>query len=377
MCIALHKPAGVVLDDATLKNCYDNNPDGAGFAFAHDGQIVIKKGFFTFDEFLAAFREHQERDCIVHFRIATHGTVCAANCHPWEIKEFEFSGDRKFSFAVIHNGILSYTSTKEKSDTGHFVDEILAPHFQRDPFFAFDEIGQFFLERAIGPGNKLVILRNDGKVAIINRKAGTDDRKCWFSNMSYKNERWKTSFTNSRWPAGVDDYDGYEDMRPTVSGRVRIPSVKPAPTIPSVSSLPWTDKQRADLRHLPKRDRKALRKAAKSLCYGLYAADEVSAMTEADMVAHLRDEFRASFTTTTSCTDAVVDKLIVDCNFVSKVFGFEDVDADPVDVGPVEDDEGVAPMGAPTPRLLENVPCPSAEANDAALAELQIGNQEQ
>ena len=33
MCIAIVKPAGTVISEDVLKQCFENNPDGAGFAY--------------------------------------------------------------------------------------------------------------------------------------------------------------------------------------------------------------------------------------------------------------------------------------------------------------------------------------------------------
>lgn len=75
MCIAIVKPRGVSLAEDRLRVCFENNPDGAGFAIATDKGVVIQKGYTTFQGFLTAYREHQvdKHLALVHFRITTRG----------------------------------------------------------------------------------------------------------------------------------------------------------------------------------------------------------------------------------------------------------------------------------------------------------------
>ena len=47
MCIAIVKPRGVSLAEARLRLCFENNPDGAGFAIATDQGVTIHKGYTT------------------------------------------------------------------------------------------------------------------------------------------------------------------------------------------------------------------------------------------------------------------------------------------------------------------------------------------
>ena len=44
MCIAIMKSANKKISKSTLRRCYDANPDGAGFMYAEDKQLVVKKG---------------------------------------------------------------------------------------------------------------------------------------------------------------------------------------------------------------------------------------------------------------------------------------------------------------------------------------------
>lgn len=184
MCIAIRKPRNVEIDEATLRRCFIANPHGAGFVALvenKDGStgLVIQKGFFTIESFLAAYKPYAKHFCLVHFRIATSGKRDKFNCHPWELRA---GGHR---YAIIHNGRLEHPSSETMSDTGHFVKEALRPVLEKHPDFPFTKGGHEALVKAIGPKNKLVILRDDGRVAIINKRKGITSNTVWYSNLTY------------------------------------------------------------------------------------------------------------------------------------------------------------------------------------------------
>lgn len=184
MCIAIRKPSRVALTVETLRQCFKANPHGAGFAVLVKNKdettsLVIRKGFFKFEEFYAAYKPYAEHFALIHFRVATRGPRDIRNCHPWEVRA---GGHR---YAIIHNGTLAHPSSAAMSDTGHFVKEVLGPTFRQNPDFPFTEEGHKAIGEAIGPGNKMVILRDDGRVAIINKRKGTVHEGVWFSNFSF------------------------------------------------------------------------------------------------------------------------------------------------------------------------------------------------
>ena len=140
MCIAIAKPIGVdIPNDDILINCFNNNPDGAGFAFNHNNEVVIRKGYMKLKDFLDAFHKYDKkfnfknRGVLIHTRITTHGGTNPQMCHPFPInsdegalKKIEYCSP----FAVVHNGIISLTSSEatkkqDMSDTAIFVQKYL------------------------------------------------------------------------------------------------------------------------------------------------------------------------------------------------------------------------------------------------------------
>ena len=69
MCVIVEKEKGkAVPENSVLKDCFQANPDGAGFAFARDGRVEIRKGFMTWRKFRKGLRAEMIRksDTVVY-----------------------------------------------------------------------------------------------------------------------------------------------------------------------------------------------------------------------------------------------------------------------------------------------------------------------
>lgn len=196
MCIAIHKPRGVVIKKATLETCFDSNPHGAGFAFPDGkGGVQIIKGLMDFDTFWKEYKEHTGKAMIIHFRWATHGTRGQEMTHPFAVMADD--KDTIPRYAVCHNGVFGSSLVgydAKLSDTCLFVQNLLGPvlaamHGSRMPIAALEKV----VTEVIGAGNKVLIMDAYGDVVVANKSAGTEDLGCWFSNSGYK-----TVFARSR-----------------------------------------------------------------------------------------------------------------------------------------------------------------------------------
>lgn len=218
MCIAIYKPRNTSIRTAHFKSCFKSNPHGAGFALAlGDGKMQVEKGFFKIEDFLKAWDalDTHAVPALIHFRVATHGTINEDNCHP-----FPFTGGDGQEMAAIHNGVLgefgrrSRDCKDDKSDTRMFTEKVLAKIADKDPdsFFKIPQIKEF-IEVGIGRGNKVVVLRADGDFQIFNEKLGEwaqeDGGKVWYSNSSYKT-----------WTGDQEGYFRGRRVGPSESGRV-------------------------------------------------------------------------------------------------------------------------------------------------------------
>lgn len=202
MCIAISKPIGVGLpSDEILKNCWENNDDGAGFAFNFDGRVFIKKGFMTFKDFMKALKTYDARynfkECgvLMHFRIATHGARDASMTHPFPIvddagclKKIEYVSD----YAVIHNGIITLTSTTASrsaglSDTALFIKDYLTK-IAGNKAWLRKQCNMELIEKLID--SKMAILDKYGNIKMTS--GFTEDNGVFYSNSSYKDSYYRT-----------------------------------------------------------------------------------------------------------------------------------------------------------------------------------------
>lgn len=176
MCLIIHQPRGVTLPAATLRSAAQRNPDGFGVMYAERGRLVIHRTLNA-DEALRLYRAHAAgRECVLHWRMTTHGATDLANCHPFEVAP-------DGSVAVVHNGVLDVATPRAGlSDTWHFAAHILAPMVAQDRGALFDAERVAVLEQLIGSGNKLVAMNAQGRVSIIGRSRGVIYGRCWYSN---------------------------------------------------------------------------------------------------------------------------------------------------------------------------------------------------
>jgi hypothetical protein len=221
MCIVIAKPAKIKLKREVYETCFTNNDDGAGIVYVKDDQLVVKKGFFQFDEFYnTEIEPNEDLELLIHFRIASPGMVInAENCHPfsWDTPTF----DKRYQFALVHNGRLEYDGDKTRSDTAKFTDDVMKPHFDRDPFMLDNAVGLWMMERIINPlahnNNKVCVMRYDtvdkkSDLVIIGKKKGTEAMGCWFSNNSFHPVK-KVEHVGHFKGFGIDEYEAYSQYQ--------------------------------------------------------------------------------------------------------------------------------------------------------------------
>lgn len=180
MCIAIYSKGEFdPITEAEFSECNKSNPDGAGLVYiGDDGNFRIMKTLdcpdVLYHEYIRA--NEAERDCLLHFRKATHGRIAMDNCHPF------WSGEDE---VYIHNGVLSlHKIPDDEVDSRVFADRVLRhlPDDWRDMPDIVRMVESFI------SGSKIVILRKDGDVTILNENSGhwRSDKGVWFSNHSYR-----------------------------------------------------------------------------------------------------------------------------------------------------------------------------------------------
>lgn len=217
MCIIMYKPKGVKLPSwEVLENCFENNPDGAGFSYNDGRRAHIQKGFFDFESLKSALlkiEDLENRDLVVHCRISTSGLVDGGNCHPYAITDYRAT-EITTKLAIAHNGIFrEYNPPKgEKvmNDTQIFIENFIKPLYRlRKQFYKFEDVKPI-LEKEIS-GSRLALMDRNSVDLFGN---WVEDYGCYFSNSSYSYKKFQYNYNGQQnWHfAPVYDYEkSYED----------------------------------------------------------------------------------------------------------------------------------------------------------------------
>lgn len=124
MCIVIVKKLGVKFPPIeNIENSCDNNPDGFAIAWANKG-VLYNYRTMSRKDFLKKCKEVFKLDykttaCVIHARIATHGTVVLENTHCWI--------DKPTAMAFAHNGVLSVKNRGNMTDSETFFRDIFLP----------------------------------------------------------------------------------------------------------------------------------------------------------------------------------------------------------------------------------------------------------
>lgn len=215
MCIIMSKPVNVAFpEEKILKNCWDNNPDMGGFMYALNGEVHIKKGYETWEDFKIALNTSRAETgddipYVCHFRISTQGydTSC---CQPFPLSGKMKSMRKrhtKASIGVAHNGILDITSdgSKDYSDTMKFITDYLVNIIRG--FDWYDDTRNVKLIENLISGSRFAILDKNGHCEHLG-KGWVIDNGIYYSNSSYSYE--KPAYTASGKWWDYDDYDDYD-----------------------------------------------------------------------------------------------------------------------------------------------------------------------
>ena len=192
MCIIMSKPAGIEFPDIiTLRNCWDNNPHGAGYAVAYREKVHIRKGFMTWEDFMESINFDQlvKYSCVFHFRYATHGSRSGGNCHPFPVSGNLKQEEIRTYVAIAHNGVIPNIQITEDdySDTMSYVSETISPFWE----YCKEKGARYMYSIKRNKENLLQETRSkwsflfgDGK--IINVGQGVRRDGIWYSNAGFQ-----------------------------------------------------------------------------------------------------------------------------------------------------------------------------------------------
>lgn len=177
MCLIIHKPAGARIPDELLAAAAVHNPDGWGLmGFAANGRLLVQNhAHVDLDELLDAERAFEDAEIALHLRRRTRGGTDIDNVHPFKILP---------GYYFMHNGTLRIEAREvSRSDSWHFVSDVLRPLAQRHPRLLSDHAFLRVLEQGLKPHHKAALLdQRNRRIVVINREYGAEIDGLWLSS---------------------------------------------------------------------------------------------------------------------------------------------------------------------------------------------------
>jgi len=206
MCVIAYKPMNVdFMSKSVLQECFNNNPDGAGFMFTANGEVHIKKGYMNFNAFWKALKEVRNQygekiPYVMHFRISTQAGVNQQCCHPYplsrnmdRLKQL----DTTSKVGIAHNGIISLTTdrnAKGYNDTMKFITDYATLLIKKVNYWTNPNVAKALKELC---GSKLAILGSDNHCELIGDFI--KDNGCYYSNATYCKPKFTTVNSSVSW----------------------------------------------------------------------------------------------------------------------------------------------------------------------------------
>ncbi len=184
MCLIIHKPRGASIPDDLLRAALVHNADGLGLmGFERSGRsFVHKSATVSLDVLLDVERKYRDAEYALHLRRQTRGGSGEDNAHPFRVIEGVY---------LMHNGTLDLPArVPGRSDTWHFVHDVLRPLAMRHPGLLSDHGFARVLEFGLRAENKLVLLdRRLRRLVLINREHGAELDGLWLSSTRWIDRR--------------------------------------------------------------------------------------------------------------------------------------------------------------------------------------------
>lgn len=181
MCVLVVCEAGHALPSReVLKAMHRANPHGMGFA----SKSLHYKGM-NFERFYQRLQfVPQDENVIIHFRYATHGSVCAKNCHPF----------KKGSIWFAHNGILDIEPDGDMTDSETAFRNILYPVARE--YGVFSQELAATVDEVIGY-SKFAFLDKKGNVMMFGNFE--QYHGLWCSNMNWMRYLYRPAYSWARY----------------------------------------------------------------------------------------------------------------------------------------------------------------------------------
>lgn len=184
MCVIVHKPRESKIPADLLRAALELNSDGWGLmGFDAQGALILERHAHTdAAAIVKALQQHADSEIVLHLRQRTRGDQAPENAHPFKVAEH---------LHLMHNGTLPMANrVAGRSDTWHFVHDILRPLHTRHAALFDDPTFIALLEMSLKPDNKLVLLDAlSQRISILNRQHGAEFEGLWLSNTRWIDRR--------------------------------------------------------------------------------------------------------------------------------------------------------------------------------------------
>lgn len=190
MCIIFYNEKGKDYNLDELSIAYDNNPHGVGFMWVEEGKVKSSKALLTKKEFFDTLPYFKNVPHALHLRWRTVGKISKELCHPFKASHPTLNN----SVYMMHNGTFHNMNVlKGLSDTHAFSYRMQDITLNYGTDVLFHQKFILSLEEQIKTFNKVIFLRDDGKVSILNSKQWTIKNDIWYSNTYSLIKNWRAN----------------------------------------------------------------------------------------------------------------------------------------------------------------------------------------
>jgi predicted glutamine amidotransferase len=179
MCIIFYNETGKTYNKEALSIAYDNNPHGVGLMWIEGSRLQTLRGLMSKEKMFETLGHFEGVPHALHLRWRTRGKIDKSLCHPFRASH-KGAGSDVF---MMHNGtFMDLTPPAGLSDTHMFAAKMQDVTQEYGTDMLFNESFLRRVEKNIKSFNKVIFLRNDGKVAIVNPESWTVMDGLWLSN---------------------------------------------------------------------------------------------------------------------------------------------------------------------------------------------------
>lgn len=187
MCIIVFIPKGETISKTEVKDMWEINSDGAGYAYNTGKRVHFQKGFMTFKQYWKAIEKLiGKKDLVLHLRIATNPTINKQQTHPYKLRNpRKLSGVTKQPLIAMNGIISNQNEYKNMNDTMSFIKD----HRQ-----AFEVINQDILNIIEENTNSKWCVIKPDEVILSSRFIESEGK--YYSNQNHKYKQTYTFTTD-------------------------------------------------------------------------------------------------------------------------------------------------------------------------------------